>query len=193
MFQTQEDPIGAVSESEGQFPVRVEVPHIVCRLGSVVKLVSFNIGETIRTAVGPLLGPWAKRVSLVVTNALDPSVAEGFPNFPDLVLTWTCLNWHILAFIEPWWTSTLVHIGEDPVSVGVEQFGDCCDMEVKSAVVENFDGSRRETRMENSPFHKVYVLGTFGGHDVGFIKMKFHIGPVKSNAKRGEPPSFEVW
>ena len=163
MFQTQKDPIGTVGESESHFPVRVEVPCIICWFNSVRELVSFNVGETIGAAVGGLLGPWAKRMSLVVTNALDPSVTERFPDFSNLIMTWAGLDGHVLTFIEPWWSSTFIHIREDPVAVGVEQFRDCRNVEVKSAVVENFDSCRSKSRLENSPFHNMYVIGAFGG------------------------------
>ena len=67
-------------------------------------------------------------MSLVVSNLLDPSVTKWFPDFSDLVRAGSYLNWHILSFVEPWGPSTFVHVGKDTETVGIEKFGDSCDM-----------------------------------------------------------------
>ena len=72
---------------------------------------------------------------LVETDLLDPSVAEGLPNFSDLVRAGTLLDRHVLAFVEPWWAPALVHVGDDSLTIRFEQFRNCRDMEIQAAVV----------------------------------------------------------
>ena len=76
------------------------------------------------------MGPGAKGVGLMISDFLDPSVTEGFPNFPDLVGAGSNLDWHVLSFVEPRWSAAFVHMWKDPVAVRVEEFRYCCDVEV---------------------------------------------------------------
>ena len=71
---------------------------------------AIDVGGSIRAEVSCLLSPGSEDVSLIIRYLLDPSVAEGFPDFSDLIGTGAYLEWHVLPFVEPRGPSAFVHV-----------------------------------------------------------------------------------
>ena len=113
MLEAQENAVWTNGWGGDHFPIRVEIPHVIRWFVKVWRVVTINVGGAIWSKVGCLLCPWSKCMCLVVSNFLDPSVAKWFPDFSDLVRAGSHLNWHILAFVEPWGPLTFVHVGKD--------------------------------------------------------------------------------
>lgn len=91
---------------------------------------TLDIRNSVWAAMGSLMCPLTKGMRVMEANFLYPPVAERFPDLADLMGAGSDLNWHELAFVEPWWSSAFIHVGEDFMAVGVEEFGDCGDVKV---------------------------------------------------------------
>ena len=71
---------------------------------------TLHIRNSVWAAVGGMMCPLTKRMCLMEANFMYPTVAERFPDLPDLMGAGSELNWHELAFVEPGWSPAFIHV-----------------------------------------------------------------------------------
>jgi len=98
-----------------------------------------------------------------------PFATKKLPLFVNLVLAGATLNDYKLLGIEPSRAVTVIDVVEHGVSRCIKEFGNGADVEVDSAVVDDYDVFWFEFLGLDNPVHDVYIRLSFGREDKGFV------------------------
>ena len=135
-------------------------------------LLPSNVGFSSRTQSETLVGPVAEvEVCGRSTVVSAPLATELLPLVTYLVVAGSLLDDDELVFVEPWWPAALEHMGKDLVALYVEKFRYCSNMQVLTAIIDDFEVVVVEEVATDGILHNVDIVHAFGWDHTGVVKL----------------------